>query len=130
MTEHAKRVKEYYIQPAISLIETEHQKKQIGYQFLITTKIWVDQHLPEYRVVIPEEVSWRHNTKEFCSASDWQPGDDIETRFLTYIPTGRVVYDTTKPHKEAIVYEYILESLLGKKDLIHTGYPPVSRPDD
>lgn len=118
-SEHAKKVKEYYIQPPISLIETDYQLRKIGSQFLITTKIWVDMHIPEYRVAIPEDVMWRKDTEKLCKESSWKPGDDIETRFLTYVPTGRVVYDNTKPHREAIVYEYILESLLGKKDLVH-----------
>jgi hypothetical protein len=37
---------------------------------------------------------------------------------ITYIPTGRVVYDNTRPHQEAIVYEYVLESLFGKTEMV------------
>lgn len=106
-TQTAKWIKKHFIQPGITLIETEWQKHH-GMAFEITTKIWVDQHLPEYRIAIPEATRFRENT--------WAP---IEMRFLTYIPTGRVVYDNTVPHAEAIVYEYILEAMLGKKDLIH-----------
>lgn len=106
----AKRIKEYYIEPPISLIETDWQKRRNGCQFEITTKIWVDKHLPEYRVAIPEA---------FNGPAPRSPVEPIETRFITYIPTGRVIYDNTKMHAEAIVYEYILESLLGKTDLKH-----------
>lgn len=115
----SKQVKEYYIQPPISLIETEHEKREgrassLRAVFEVRTKIWVDQYLPEYRVAIPESMKNRNEVLEHLAA--YYP---IETRFITYVPTGRVVYDNTKPHKEAIVYEYILESLLGKKDLVH-----------
>lgn len=115
----AKRVKEYYIEPPISVIETEHEKREgrakgLSCAFEINTKIWLDQHLPEYRFAIPEETRHREEVLEH-----WAAFKPYEMRFITYVPTGRVVYDNTKPHKEAVVYEYILESLLGKKDLKH-----------
>ncbi len=113
------KIKEHYINAPLSLIETEYEKRQgraskLACAFEITTKIWVDQHLPEYRVAIPEQM--QHREEELEHLSSLYP---IETRFITYIPTGRVIYDNTKPHVEAVVYEYILESLLGKKDLVH-----------
>lgn len=102
-------IKKYYVEPPIILIEHQFYHHD-GMQFEINTKIWVDQHLPEYRIAIPEKPGW---DKERLASSA------IEMRFITYIPTGRVVYDNTLPAQTAIVYEYILESLLGKKDLIH-----------
>lgn len=104
-----------------AIIQIEHQTgvregraSKLSCQFEIQTKIWVDQHVPEYRVAIPENFQWRAEHLEH-----WQTIWPVETRMITYVPTGRVVYDNTKPHKEAVVYEYILETLLGKKDLKH-----------
>lgn len=115
MTETAAQIRKWYIEPPLTLIETEYEKLEgrgFGSRaaFEVRTKIWVDQHLPLYRVVIPEVVEW--------PALKTYPAP-VKLKFLTYIPTGRVVYDNTLPHPEAIVYEYILESLLGKKDLVH-----------
>lgn len=108
----AKRIKEYYIRPPIKIIETDWQKRRDGCQFEINTKIWVDQYLPEYRVAIPEHLRFHQ---------DVRPSHPIEYRFITYVPTGRTVYDNTKPHPEAVAYEYILESLLGKKEMKGLG---------
>lgn len=118
-TENAARIRDYYIEPPLMVIENEFEvragrAKGLWCAFEVRTKIWVDQHLPEYRVAIPEAME---NRKEMLE--HWAEISPIEMRFLTYIPTGRVVYDNTKPHVEAVVYEYILESLLGKKDLVH-----------
>lgn len=110
----ARSVKEYYIEPPMRLVETDWQLREGGVVFEINTKIWVDQHVPEYRVVIPENFREKAETLEH-----WDSRYPAEMRFITYVPTGRAVYDTSKPHKEAIVWEYILESLLGKKDLKH-----------
>lgn len=119
MSEEAKRVKEYYINAPIVLVETEWEKiQQTKYKrnkiYEITTKIWVDRHVPEYRVAIPENFVAKAEYLEH-----WDKLYPADMRMITYVPTGRVIYDNTKPHIEAIVYEYILESLLGKKDLIH-----------
>lgn len=107
----AAKIKEYYIEPPIFIIETEFEKRQgrastLSCAFEINTKIWLDQRLPQYRFAIPESLIHRAELLEH-----WTETHPIETRFLTYIPTGRVIYDNTKPHAEAIVYEYILESL-------------------
>lgn len=114
-----KRIKEYYIEPPISIVEIEWEKRQgraskLSCVFEINTKIWLSEHLPEYRVAIPENMQNRSEQLEH-----WTEFYPVEMRFITYVPTGRVIYDNTKPHSEAVVYEYILESLLGKKDLKH-----------
>ena len=115
----AKRIKEHYIRPPIVMIENEFEKRQgraskLHCAFEVEVYIWVSQHLPEYRVAIPESLQNRMEMLEH-----WSAIHPVEMRFITYIPTGRVVYDNTKPHKEAICYEYVLESMVGKKDLKH-----------
>jgi hypothetical protein len=114
----AAAIKRHYIKPAIILIETDYEKQKIGSRFEVYTTIWVDRHLPYYEVVIPEDVSWRFNTAKYCKESNWTPGQDIETRRLKYMPTGRIVYDNSLPHKDAIVWEYIWEGLRPEKDLV------------
>lgn len=116
MSESA-RIRKFYIEPPFHMVEIEANKRQGRERvhscvFEITTKIWVDKHLPEYRVVIPELGKCREVMLEHLS--DYLP---IETRTITYVPTGRVIYDNSKPHAEAVVYEYILETLLHKKEL-------------
>lgn len=112
---------EFYIQEPLVMVETEHERRQgrasrLSCVFEVTTKIWVDYHMGEYRVAIPENPKWKAEALEH-----WDSLYPLETRFITYVPTGRVIYDNTKPHAEAVVYEYILESLLWKKDLKYGG---------
>lgn len=114
---HAKIIKEHYIEPPITMIDNEYEKRQgrassLGCAFEVKTKIWADAYLPEYRVAIPEIISFRNEQLEH-----WSSILPIETRYITYVPTGRVIYDNTKMHKEAVCYEYIYEPLLGKKDI-------------
>ena len=97
----SKRVREHYIRPPIVEIETDWQKKTYGMQFHVERYIWLTESTPEYRVAIPENLN-------FDGSHKWS--STIETRFITYVPTGRIVYDNTKPPKpEPIVYEYKLQ---------------------
>lgn len=104
----AKRIKDHYIKPPITMVETDYEKRRGGARFHVKTHIWIDQHLPEWRVAIPESTQ----LSAYC-----RERDPLETRFIIYVPTGRVVYDNTLPPAKAVIYEYILESLLGRKDL-------------
>lgn len=110
-------IKKHYIKPAITFVEKENNKREgrasiLGCLFNVEQKIWLDHYMKEYRVVIPENVENKMDILEH-----WNDAYPIETRFLTYVPTGKIIYNNSLPHKEAIVYEYILESLLGKKEL-------------
>lgn len=105
MRESAK-IKEHYIEAPLVLLDTEWEKRQgraskLSCAFEVKMKIWLDQNLPEYRIAIPENLSHRSEQLEH-----WSMAYPIETRFITYKPTGRVVYDNTKPHREAVVFEY------------------------
>lgn len=114
----AELVKRHYIRPAISkcetffFSETERKTRGIsGCSFEVQTTVWITELLPEYRIAIPSTRVFDGNGKDV-------PGAAIETRFITYVPTGKVVYDNTYPKPKGIVYEYLLESLLGKKDMV------------
>lgn len=99
MIPEAQMIKESYIQPAVVLIETDFQSKKYGLQFHVRQKIWVDANLPEYRIAIPES---------FSPDSLFSAGWVMETRFITYKPTGRIIYDNTRPPATAVVWEYAL----------------------
>lgn len=111
------RILEEYVGPAIEDYVWEDKNVRrvtriAGGVFRIHTKIWRCEHLPEYRVPIPASSYFNGNFEEIIPPC-------LETRFVTYVPTGKVLYDTRLPRSKAIIYEYILESLLGKKDLTH-----------
>lgn len=120
MSENANWIKKHYITPPLKTIDRVFWKEDSGWRsghrsasFEIETTIWVDQHLPEYRVAIPSSGATIDGNSE---ALEYSP---VEMRFITYVPTGRVVYDNELPKATAVVYEYILESLLGKTDPKH-----------
>jgi hypothetical protein len=103
----AKQIKKAYLRPAIIVPETEWRtwngtKYKLSHCFEVLQYIWVDMHLPEYRVAIPENpLEWETDELPFR-------GSCVETRFLTYVPTGRIVYDNTLPESKAVVWEYRL----------------------
>lgn len=102
MTE-AQRIKKYYMRPAIRRIETEWHDR-LENVFHVDEFIWVDQRMKEYRVAIPEVVNaWAGDEFHYRMAHA------VRTRMLTYVPTGRIVYDCTLPEEKAIVFEYRLE---------------------
>lgn len=101
-------IKRTLIRPAITLIENEWNKHQ-HHQYKVEPKIWLDVNMPDYYVLIPETLAFDLN---------FQRHHDIETRKLRYINTGRIYYDASKPHKEAVCFEYILEN-------IYEGFQPV-----
>ena len=118
MSKQAEWIKRHYIRPAIiacdNFFHTKEDKARLGVSgcsFEVNQTIWVTELLKEYRVVIPSKFVFDGN-------GETPPNAPLETRFITYIPTGKIVYDNSGPNPVGIVYEYILENLLGKKDLI------------
>lgn len=107
-TKTAKLIKKHYCRPALFIPETEYlefTKGKLPNHFHIERYIWVDTLLPEYRIAIPEDVSqWEDDE---TSWRDLKGG--IQTRFVTYIPTGKTIYDNTLPPSKAIVFEYELD---------------------
>ena len=114
MTE-AQRIRKSYCRPAIYLSETEWNQTGRGKLpscFHVERFVWVDQLLPEYRVAIPEDTTqWQDDEYWVRNASG------LRTRFLTYLPTGRQVYDNTLPERSAIVFEYELEHYARKREV-------------
>lgn len=116
--DHISWVKRHYIRPALIECETyffnEEERKSLfparGCSFEIATTIWTDQLLDEYRIRIPSCNVFDGNGKAVA--------DIVEMKVVTYVPTGKVVYDNHPQEPKGLVYEYILETLLGKKDLI------------
>ena len=109
-------IKKHYIKPAITCVESMNKREgrasRLSCQFNVEQNIWLDHYIKEYRVAIPENIANKMDVLEH-----WNDAYPIETRFVTYVPTGKIVYDNRLHHKEAIVYEYILETLLSKKEL-------------
>lgn len=109
MTENSKRIKKHYINPAYSVTENELVKMGRGElvrSYQLERFIWVAQLLPEYRVAIPEDLAVWEQDEEFHREHF---GKGINTRVVTYIPTGRQIYDNTLPEAKAVVFEYELE---------------------
>lgn len=109
------KIKRHYISPPISRIEseiTDHGRGKLPSSYVIEEFIWKDFLMPSYRVAIGEDLS--------CWAEDehaWRNAKGVQTRFVEYRPTGRRVYDTSKPQKEAIVYEYRMVDPRTEKEL-------------
>lgn len=105
----AQRIKKQYCRPAIFISETEWRQfggGKLPCHFHVERFIWVDELLPEYRIAIPEDIkAWADDEGAYRLAI----GKGIQTRFVTYKPTGRQVYDNTLPPSKAVVFEYELE---------------------
>lgn len=113
---NANRIKKQYCRPAIYINELEWHKYGRGTlpnHFHVELFIWVDQALPEYRVAIPEDTT-QWGADEIMYRQAW--GGGIQTRFLTYLPTGRAVYDNTLPEINAVAFEYRLQQW--NKDMV------------
>lgn len=104
----AQRIKKSYCRPAIYLEETEWRHflhGKLPSHFHVERYVWIDTLLKEYRVAIPEQVNeW---AEDEVSYREFQHG--IQTRFITYLPTGGQVYDNTLHPARAVVFEYELE---------------------
>ena len=104
-TKTAKIIKDIFIERPVTLIDTEYLREgranKLGCLFEIKTKIWLNINIPEYRVAIPENTLHKLEVLEH-----WDSLSPIEYKYIKYIPTGRVVYDSTKSELEAVVYEY------------------------
>lgn len=114
MTRFSEEIKRHYIKPAIYLEETEWEKHfgfKIPSYYRLETYIWLDILLPEYRVAIPEDISSWNDDELFIRSNT------ISTRFVTYKPTGKQVYDNSIPPPKAIVFEYVLEQYLSSNIL-------------
>jgi hypothetical protein len=119
----AKRIKKSYCRPPVYIEETEWRKFGTGTlpnHFHIERYCWIDKLIPEYRVAIPEEVAlWGSDESEYREFY----GKGIQTRFVTYLPTGRQIYDNTLHPAKAIIFEYELEHYVRAandlKDLAH-----------
>ena len=110
MSPEAKRIKKNYCGPAFIFVKAEIRNKLPSY-FQVEQFIWVDAKLPEYRVAIPEVVSeWADDEGPWRNAYG-----GIQTRTLTYVPTGKIIYDNTLPPATAIVWQYKLQS---SRDLV------------
>lgn len=103
------RIKKTYLRPAIFEVDHEWTQTRFGNnshlrEYLIERYIWRTEDLPSYRVAVGENL----NTP--CSHTAMPPtAFTLETRFLEYVPTGRIMYDNTKPMAEAVLFEYRLK---------------------
>lgn len=104
-------IKRYYGFKGLSYIENENVdlRKGPATQFIIEQKIWLDINLSEYRLVIPENMNFFPEEKADRFSSD------LEMRYLTYKPTGKIIYDNSLPHTEAVIWEY---KLFHSRDLV------------
>jgi hypothetical protein len=111
-------IKRHYINPPLIECDTYFNSAEerrmtgiSGQSYEVSVYIWVSQMMPEYRVLVPSKRVFDGNGKDI----PWAP---IEMRYITYKPTGRVVYDNTDPEPKGIVYEYVLEKMFGKNNLM------------
>lgn len=63
--------------------------------------IWRTEDLPSYIVPVTEALN--------TPLTGARPFGDLETRRLEYIPTGRIMYDNTRPVVGAVLFEYRLK---------------------
>lgn len=105
---HAQIIKKIYCHPAIYTDETEWRKFGSGKlpnHFHVERYIWIDTLLPEYRVAVGEEIKlWADDEISYRNSFG-----GIQTRFITYRPTGKQIYDNTLHPARAVVFEYELE---------------------
>ncbi len=103
--QHRQNIIRRYVEEAIELIDREVGTKGLdrgrASQWHVNPTIWRQENVPEYRVAIPENLN-----NDFTNKRGFE---DIKTRFLTYIPTGRIVYDNYLGHDNALLFEYRLK---------------------
>lgn len=98
-------IKKNYCRPAVYIDQVEMERffsYKLPTHYHIERYVWLDSLIPEYRVVIPEVI----NSELFYTEKLSQ---HINTRFITYKPTGKQVYDNTFHPAKAVVFEYELE---------------------
>lgn len=106
-------IKKRYCRPAIYIEESEFRQfthGKLNNHFHIERFVFIDQLMSEYRVIIPEETSeWAPDEKNYRLRRG------IQTRSITYLPTGKVIYDNTLHPARAVVFEYELEQFVKYK---------------
>ncbi len=92
----------YHLRPAIEEITEWYGPKNHSLRaWHVERYIWRDQDAPLFRVALGEALATTMtNTRIY---------DDINTRFLEYVPTGKIMYAEVRGRGSAILFEYRLK---------------------
>lgn len=92
-----------WVQPAT--VETEWYGPK-GHQIRawhVERFIWRTEDIPLYRVAMAETLATPMTDTVRLRLNT------LATRTLEYVPTGRIMYDNTRAHTEAVLFEYCLK---------------------
>ncbi len=88
-----------YVKEPLEFTREGPEKGRIA-EFVIARYIYRAFDLPEYRIAVPEQI----HAENFMI----RDLNSIKTRTITYVPTGRIIFDNELGGNEPYLFEYCL----------------------